>query len=269
MQDLKITIIQSEIAWENPEKNINHFNKKIDEIDSDTDLIILPEVFNTGFPVDPNNFAETLNGKTVNRLRQKAAEKNCVITGSLLIEENKKFYNCLIWMQANGSFKTYKKRHVFQLGDESDLISPGKEKLIVELKGWKICPMICFDLRFPVWSKNQYINNKFEYDLLIYVANWPAQRSYTWKQLLISRAIENLSYVAGVNRVGTDGQGNNYSGNSAVIDPKGKIISNIIPGKEQTETIKLSYKNLESFRNDFNVGYDWDDFKILDRKGKD
>ena len=123
--------------------------------------------------------------------------------------------------------------------------------------------MICFDLRFPVWSKNRFINNEFEYDLLIYVANWPAQRSYPWKQLLISRAIENLSYIAGVNRVGTDGPGNKYSGDSAVIDPKGKVISNIIPDKEQTETIKLSRKELEQFRNDFNVGYDWDNFEII------
>ncbi len=263
MQDLSISIIQSEIVWENPEKNINLFNKKIDDINSDTDLIILPEVFNTGFPVDPKRFAETLNGKTVNWLKQKAAEKNCVITGSLLIKENKKFYNCLIWMQADGNFKTYKKRHVFHLGEESEIISPGKGKLIVELKGWKICPMICFDLRFPVWSKNRFINNEFEYDLLIYVANWPAQRSYPWKQFLISRAIENLSYLAGVNRIGTDNPGNKYSGDSAVINPKGEIISNITPEKEQTETISLSYKNLEQFRNDFNVGYDWDDFEII------
>ena len=264
MQDLKISIIQSEIIWENPDKNINHFNKKIDEIIEETDLIILPEVFSTGFPVDPNNFAETLNGKTISWLKQKASEKNCVITGSILIEENKKFYNCLIWMPADGKFKMYNKRHVFHLGEESDLISPGKEKLIVELKGWKICPMICFDLRFPVWSKNCFINNTFEYDLLVYVANWPAQRSYPWKQLLISRAIENLSYLVGVNRIGTDGEKNNYSGDSAVINPAGKIISNINPGKEQTETIKLSYKNLNQFRNNFNVGYDWDNFEIND-----
>jgi predicted amidohydrolase len=263
MQDLKICVIQSDLVWENVPANLEAFDAKLLQINEDVDLIVLPEVFNTGFPVDPEKFAETINGSSVNWMRKKAKLYNAVVTGSLLVNENGKFYNTLIWMQANGEFQTYSKRHVFHLGDEADTINPGTKQLVCSLNEWNIKPLICYDLRFPVWSKNTFANNKFEYDVLIYVANWPASRSYPWKQLLIARALENQSYVIGVNRIGKDEVGNAYSGDTMIIDPKGQIIANVKPNKEASIVFSLSAKMITDFRNKFNVGYDWDRFEIV------
>ena len=194
-----------------------------------------------------------------------AQRTGAVITGSLLIESNGNFSNSLIWMRPDGSFECYDKRHVFSMGGEHERIRAGADQLTVELKGWKIRPMVCYDLRFPVWSKNRLLKNgEFEYDLAIYIANWPAVRSYPWKQLLIARAIENMSYMLGVNRVGTDGPGNNYSGDSMLVDYKGKVIALADEGKEQDFTQVISLKQLKDFRNKFNVGLDWDEFSLYD-----
>ncbi len=263
MQDLNICVLQSDLIWEDVQGNLNAFDKKLDQIQQPIDLIILPEVFNTGFPVDPEKYTESLDGATTNWMRAKASQLDAVITGSLLIEEGGKFFNTLIWMSPNGQYQTYSKRHVFHLGDEANTISSGKEQLICSLSGWKIKPLICYDLRFPVWSKNTFREEKFEYDVLIYVANWPASRSYPWIQLLIARAIENQSYVIGVNRIGKDEVGNSYSGNSLIIDPKGQIISDIKPNREEIQQLVLSAKMLNDFREKFNVGYDWDRFQLL------
>jgi len=263
MQDLKIYILQSDLIWEDIQANLKAFDKKIAQITRPVDLIVLPEVFNTGFPVDPEKFAEPLSGQTVCWMREKAQQMKAVITGSILMNDEGKFYNTLVWMQPDGNFQIYSKRHVFHLGDEADTINPGNEQLVCNLNGWKIKPLICYDLRFPVWSKNTFRDGKFEYDVLIYVANWPASRSYPWKQLLIARAIENQSYVIGVNRIGKDEKGNSYSGDSLIIDPKGKIISNIKPNQEDICQLNLSAKMLNDFRDKFNVGYDWDAFQIL------
>lgn len=263
MRDLNLAIIQTHILWEDPKGNYDHFLKKINEIEGHPDLIILPEMFTTGFPVDPEKFAEHLNGPTMKWMQQVAAEKDCVLTGSYLIENKGKNYNCLVWMRPDGSFETYYKRHVFHLGLESETISQGAEKLLVELKGWKISPMICYDLRFPVWSKNHYRDGKYHYDLLIFVANWPEVRNYPWKQLLLARAIDNQSYVIGLNRVGTDDNGISYSGDSAVVDPQGKIVAAAEAGKDSVLTATLSYGKMKEFREKFTVGADWDDFEIL------
>lgn len=263
MQDLNICVLQSDLIWEDIQGNLKAFDKKLIEITKPIDLIVLPEVFNTGFPVDPEKYAEPLNGQTVNWMHEKAQQLQSVITGSILIEEDGKFYNTLVWMQPDGNFQTYSKRHVFHLGDEADTINPGKKQLVCNLNGWKIKPLICYDLRFPVWSKNTFQNGKFEYDVLIYVANWPASRSHPWKQLLIARAIENQSYVVGLNRIGKDEVGNSYSGDSLIIDPKGHVISNIKPNKEENFQLRLSWKMINDFREKFNVGYDWDSFQLL------
>lgn len=263
MQDLNIAIIQSDLIWEDIQANLDAFEAKLERLDNNADLIILPEAFNTGFPVDPEKFAETYEGKSVHWMRKRAKQFNAVITGSILISDNGKYYNMLIWMQPDGKFKTYAKRHVFHLGDEADTIEPGQHRLICELKGWKIKPLICYDLRFPVWSKNTFKNEEFEYDLLIYVANWPTPRRYPWKQLLIARAIENQAYAIGVNRIGTDGTGISYSGDSMIIDPKGHILAD---GGENQEVImhySLSATMITDFRKKFNVGYDWDQFQLL------
>lgn len=269
MSDLKVTIIQSNLHWENKEENLKAFSEKISSITTETDLIILPEMFTTGFSMQPEKFAEPLTGRTVQWMHQKANEKNCVITGSFMCEEGGKYFNRLMWMRPDGSFSHYDKRHLFSMGDENNHYSPGNKKIIEEIKGWKICPLICYDLRFPVWSRNKVRNSKFQssfssgsYDLLIYVANWPERRSHPWKTLLLARAIENQCYVVGVNRVGNDPNDIYYSGDSTVINEKGEIISKIKPHEESIATINLKYSDLQKFRKVFPVLKDADDFAL-------
>jgi len=262
MQDLKVTYIQSPLVWEKPEENRNLFSKEINKISEETDLIILPEMFNTGFSMRPEITAEKMNGKTLQWMKEMAEKKSCVITGSLAIEEDGKYFNRLIWMRPDGSYSSYDKRHLFRHGHEQDHYETGTRKLIVELKGWKICPLVCYDLRFPVWSRNRQVNGKASYDLLIYVANWPEVRSFPWKTLLIARAIENQAFVVGVNRVGQDGMNLPHQGDSAVISFKGELLSQINAGKDLAETITLSYQALADFRSAFPVGLDADEFTL-------
>jgi predicted amidohydrolase len=195
-------------------------------------------------------------------MKKMAAEKNCVVTGSIIIEEDGNYFNRLIWMRANGSFETYDKRHLFRYGNEHEHYTAGNKKIIVEINGWKICPLVCYDLRFPIWSRNKFKNGVWDYDLLIYVANWPERRNHPWQTLLLARAIENQCYVAGVNRVGNDGNDVFHSGDSAVINFKGEIISKIKPKEENVETVTLSYPELVEFRKNFPVGLDADPFSI-------
>ncbi|OFY82333.1 MAG: amidohydrolase [Bacteroidetes bacterium RIFCSPLOWO2_12_FULL_35_15] len=284
MNDLKITLIQSNLFWENCDKNLEQFSKKISSVTEQTDLIILPEMFTTGFSMLPEKLAESMTGKTVNWMKEQAHKKQCVITGSFICEENGKYYNRLVWMKPDGTYSTYDKRHLFSMANEDKHYTSGNKKIIEEIKGWKICPLICYDLRFPIWSRNRniphlphnstrppslahYQSHKGDmlpaYDLLIYVANWPARRSFPWKTLLLARAIENQCYVIGENRVGTDGNGIDYSGDSVVIDFKGEILSKTPPHEEFTETISLSYSGLEEFRKQFPVLDDADSFEIL------
>ena len=210
MQDLKILVIQSNLYWEDPEKNRNAFEKIIEAKFDSHHLIVLPETFTTGFPVDPHLFSEKTDGPTIGWMKHISIKYNTVITGTILLQTNDHYANTLIWMCPDGNYSYYEKRHVFSMGGEHEKITPGKEKLVIELMGWKIRPMICYDLRFPVWSKNTYdSNNGFEYDIAIYVANWPEVRNYPWKTLLLARAIENQSFIIGANRVGKDGLDNN------------------------------------------------------------
>jgi predicted amidohydrolase len=259
MNDLKITIIQSELHWEDKVKNLEMFAGKIASVKDPTDLIVLPEMFNTGFSMRPELFAEKMDGATVSWMRYRAKEKNCVITGSFICEEGGNYFNRLVWMRPDGSCETYDKRHLFRMGDEDRHYSAGKNKRIVELKGWKICPLICYDLRFPVWSRNKKENT---YDLLIYVANWPERRSHPWKSLLVARAIENQCYVAGLNRIGNDGNSIYHSGDSAVLNFKGETIAKTEEGKETIQTIALNYSELSEFRKIFPVLLDGDEFEI-------
>lgn len=263
MNDLKITIIQSDLHWENVDANLKMFSQKIASVKEASDLIVLPEMFSTGFTMNNKAVAETMKGKTVSWMRQMAKEKKCVVTGSAIIEEKKKYYNRLIWMLPNGKFKTYDKRHLFRYAGEEKYYAAGKKKLIAELNGWKICPLVCYDLRFPLWSRNRF-NKKGEgqYDLLLYVANWPERRSHPWKTLLMARAMENQAYVVGVNRVGNDGNAVYHSGDSAAINFKGEIISRTKAKEESVETIVLSKKNLVEWRKIFPAWMDSDDFSI-------
>lgn len=258
MKDLQIFCIQTDLVWENPKQNRQHFEQIIQANKTPADLIVLPETFTTGFPVDPRVFAENENGESVAWMRQIATETNSVVTGSLLLTSNSGYSNSLIWMRPDGRFDRYDKRHVFSMGGEHNTILAGKKQLTVQLKGWNIRPMICYDLRFPVWSKNQYNNGVFEYDLALYVANWPTVRSYPWNHLLIARAIENQAFVVGVNRVGKDGLGNDYEGCSKVIDAKGAVLAEAPREKEKAFSVTLSGKELQLFRKKFDVGRDWD-----------
>ncbi len=215
---MKIALIQSSLFWENPNANRNHFEEKINAIDEEVDLIVLPEMFSTGFTMNPSAVSETMQGETVLWLQSLAEAKNSAITGSLVIQENNNFYNRLLFVFPSGEIQFYDKRHLFTLAGEDKIYTSGKDKLIVEYKGWKICPLVCYDLRFPVFARNVE-----EYDVLIYVANWPESRITAWDALLKARAIENMSYTIGVNRVGKDN--NNFEHNQFVL--KIELLSSI------------------------------------------
>jgi len=262
MSDLTLTIIQSEIFWEDSVKNISAFDAKISTISEVVDVIVLPEMFNTGFSINPEKIAEKPLGKTFGWMQEKAFQKNSAVVGSMLIQENDNYYNRLYWVFPDGSHQHYDKRHLFRLGKEWQVFSAGKQKLIIDYKGWKISPFICYDLRFPVWSKNRLINGQYEYDLLIYVANWPAVRKYAWKNLLVARAIENQAYVAGINRVGQDGNAINHSGDSMLVDAKGQIIAQANPYHQEIISIQLSKEELNIYRAQFPLSLDWDEFEM-------
>jgi len=267
--NLKVNIIQSELHWENVDKNLEMFAQKIEAISTPTDIIVLPEMFNTGFSMDSKELAETMDGKTVAWMKSQATTSNAVITGSLIIEEipltggvRGRFFNRLIWVQPDGEIFTYDKRHLFRMAGEHNHFSAGEKRLVVSYKGWRICPLICYDLRFPVWSRNTDDNETPAYDCLIYVANWPAVRKQPWSKLLEARAIENQCYVIGVNRVGKDGKGIAYSGNSVVVNPKGDVISSILENADTTESVDLSLAELNEFREKFPVSLDGDEFTL-------
>ncbi|MEN8839317.1 MAG: amidohydrolase [Flavobacteriales bacterium] len=259
MYDLTVAVIQSEIIWEDIEANLKLFGDKIDSIEKQIDLIVLPEMFTTGFSMN-TGLAEEMDGKTVKWIIDKAKAKNCCIMGSVMLKENGAFYNRMLIAKSDGEILTYDKRHLFTFAGEQNYYSRGEKQVTFELKNWKICPLICYDLRFPVWSRNTS-----EIDLYIYVANWPEVRKKPWSNLLISRAIENISYVVGVNRIGLDGTDKNYSGNSAIIDYKGDEISQIPESKNHIEILTLSKENLNDFRAKFPALSDGDLFKILNK----
>jgi omega-amidase len=236
------------------------FSRKVASIKGEIDLIVLPEMFSTGFSMN-TALAEDQNGAAIKWMKKTAAERDCVVVGSLLIRDRKKHFNRLIWMQPEGEFFTYDKRHLFSLSDEPNAFSSGKERIIVELKGWKICPLICYDLRFPVWSRN-----KGDYDVLLYVANWPERRVQAWKYLLIARAIENQSYVIGVNRVGNDGNDIYHSGDSMVLDPLGNVLYHK-QHEEDISTFELNHEELKKTRKQLPFLKDADEF-VLNPKAK-
>ncbi len=263
MQDLKLTLFQTDLFWEDSEKNIQHFDQLISVSDPDSDLIILPEMFNTGFSINPEKCAEEADGLASGWMKEKAVELNKAITGSILVKEGGKYFNRLFFCYPDGSIKTYDKKHLFRMSEEYKVFDAGRERLVLEYKGWKILPLICYDLRFPAWARNTFRKGFYEYDFMFYVANWPATRSHVWRTLLMARAIENQVFCAGVNRIGKDGHGTDHSGDSMLVGPKGNIISLFEPSKEEVKKLKISYDELQAFRKKFTVGYDWDRFKLL------
>lgn len=253
---MEIAIIQSDLIWENPKSNRVQFEQKINTISQEVDLIVLPEMFSTGFTMFPNDLAETMNGETVKWMQEVAKTKKTAICGSIIVEENANFYNRFVFVHPNGKTETYDKRHLFSLAGEHEQYTQGTEKVIITYKEWKICPQICYDLRFPVFSRNVE-----EYDLLIYVANWPKPRIQAWDALLRARAIENMSFVVGVNRIGLDGNKHEYVGHSIVLDELG---NSIVEAKENDGVLiaTLEKSKMHQTRKNLNFLNDKDEFSI-------
>jgi omega-amidase len=243
MQDLTVTLIQTELFWEDIPANLAMLDKKIEGIFKKTDVIILPETFSTGFTMNVEKAAETMTGSAVSWLVAKAKQKQSHIVGSVIIEEDKKYFNRLVWAKPDGEILTYDKKHLFRMAGENKVFSAGNSHLTVEVNGWKLRTFICYDLRFPIWCRN--IAN--QYDAAIYIANWPAKRAHHWNLLLPARAVENQSYVIGVNRVGEDGKGNAHSGDSTIVEPMGNALFTRVD-VPCIHTAKLSYDKVKEFR---------------------
>ena len=258
MDNLKITVFQGYLFWENIDKNLQNISLRLSGIREKTNLIILPEMFNTGFSMNAENLAEPMDGKTMQWMAKTAAKFESVVTGTLIIKEDDKYYNRLIWMRADGTYDCYDKRHLFALGKEHQTYTAGTKKLIVDLNGWKICPMICYDLRFPVWLRNV----GGEYDLLLIVANWPERRALHWRSLIPARAIENQAYVIGVNRVGHDGNEVYHSGDSTCIDPNGNVVY-YKRDEEDVYTFSIIADEVKKTRRALPFLKDADDFEIF------
>ncbi len=255
MENLKITIIQPDIIWEDIKANLDKYSGILEKVDQ-TDVIIFPEMFTTGFSMHPEKLKETMDGVSVTWMKKLAKEKNASVVGSLIIEDDGETWNRAVWVFPDGNVSCYDKHHLYTMGEEHLHYTGGKEKTIVEFRGWKFFPLICYDLRFPVWSRNAE-----NYDVLIYMANWPSPRHHVWKNLLVARAVENQSYCVGVNRAGSDGAGLNYLGNSVVVSSKG--FADFMEEKEAVRTFDISYSELHNFRNSFPLLNDRDEFKIL------
>ncbi|MFO1408409.1 MAG: amidohydrolase [Steroidobacteraceae bacterium] len=253
---LRVTLVQSDLAWQDPEANRRRLASHFRGLAGHTDLIVLPEMFSTGFTMEAAAHAETMDGPTVGWIREEAAATGCAITGSVVIRDGESCYNRLLWARPDGTLAHYDKRHLFRMAGEHQHYAAGASRLVVEHRGWRICPLVCYDLRFPVWSRS-----RGDYDLLVYVANWPARRAHAWAALLRARAIENLSYVAAVNRIGRDGNGATYAGDSVVLDFLGQPISSE-GGGDRVETAVLDLESLRAYRTSFPAHLDADRFEL-------
>jgi omega-amidase len=264
MQTLRVSLVQGATRWHDAPANREYYGSLVRRVAGQSDLIVLPETFLSGFSNDTHNAAEGMDGEGLAWMRVLAGEVNAVVTGSLAIREGDKVYNRLIWARPDGSFEQYDKRHLFRMAGEHTRYGGGSERLIVELKGWRILPQVCYDLRFPVWIRNRRLESAaggMDYDLVFFVANWPAPRRQPWRTLLRARAIENLAYVVGVNRVGTDGNDLPYAGDSAVIDPVGEPLVEL-GVQEQVVTVSLDPTPLLAHRERFPAWMDADDFTL-------
>ena len=256
MDALRISIIQSDLYWEDKTRNLARFDELLSGIEGRTDLIVLPEMFTTGFSMQPAKLAEPTESQTLEWMREKASHTQAVITGSIIVEEEGQYYNRLLWVHPDGAYQSYDKRHLFALGKEDEHYKAGNSRVITTVKGWAVFPLICYDLRFPVWSRNSD-----NYDLLIYVANWPEVRRQAWSSLLAARAIENQAYTIGVNRIGIDGNGVPHTGDSAIFDYAGECLlhANSVAG---VFTVQIKRKPQDGFRAKLPFLKDRDQFSI-------
>lgn len=257
--NLRISMLQAHITWEDRAENLGYYGDLLQRVSGKSDIAVLPETFTTGFSMNVDALADTMEGETIATIRRWTRSYNLAIAGSFIVREGDACYNRAFFITPQGDEWYYDKHHLFRMAGEDSHFSSGNERLILTYKGWNICLLVCYDLRFPVWSRN--VNN--EYDLLLYVANWPEPRKSVWKTLLQARAIENMAYVCGVNRVGVDGQGVAYRGDSMVIDPRGKKLANAGKREEITRTCTLDYQLLHDFRTRFPAWKDADSFRIL------
>jgi omega-amidase len=262
MSALTFTLIQTNLAWENKPANLAMLEEKIQAIQQRTEIIVLPEMFSTGFSMKCKELAETMEGETVAWMKKVAREKKVIVTGSAIIEEAGNYYNRVIWMLPNGNMGCYNKRHLFAYANEDEHFTAGTKRFIARVKGWKVNMLVCYDLRFPVWARQQTNGDEAEYDVLIYVANWPERRNHAWKTLLQARAIENQCYVIGVNRVGNDGNDIYYSGHSMVINALGEVLYQKTHD-EDVFTITLQKEHLNELRSKFPFLRDADKFNII------
>ena len=254
---LNIIAVQTNIIWENPKVNLISYEKKIDQLEESIDLVVLPEMFSTGFTMQPDRVAEKMDGCSVQWMQETAIAKQVAIVGSLVIEENHQYFNRAIFVRPNGQIQFYDKRHLFTLAGEDKVYTPGENRVIISYKGWRIFPLICYDLRFPVWSR--YSD---DYDLLLYLANWPTTRISAWDSLLKARAIENMTYCIGVNRIGQDANGHQYNGHSAAYDFLGEKIATTLENEEAILTCSFDKMQQESMRKKLNFLSDKDQFMI-------
>lgn len=263
-EELRIVLVQENVQWEDKRANLDHLQNRLASL-KEVDIVVLPEMFTTGFSMNTKELAEDMSGESVSWMKAQAKDLNAVIVGSLIIEDGGQCYNRLVWASPDGKVQHYNKRHLFSFAEEDDFYTAGTDRLIVEWEGWKICPLVCYDLRFPVWSRNQKLDGtstNFEYDLMIYVANWPEARRRPWINLLEARAHENQAYVAGVNRIGTDGNGITYSGDSAVYSPKGNLLTDFEKDESGLRTATILKSELEAFRSKFGAWRDKDTFNL-------
>lgn len=261
MSHLSFTLIQTKLHWEDKAANLSMLEQKIKSIEQGKQIVVLPEMFSTGFSMNPQALAEEMNGTTIQWMKRVAAENKIILTGSVIIKEQNNFYNRLIWMLPNGDAAFYDKRHLFAFAGEHEHYTAGSKRLIASVNGWKIQLQVCYDLRFPVWARQQTTEQP-EYDVLIYVANWPERRKHAWRTLLQARAIENQCYVIGVNRVGEDGNGIYHSGNSMLVDAMGEVLYEK-EHEEEIHTTVLSKEMLDGIRHKLPFLKDGDDFSIL------
>jgi omega-amidase len=265
MSNLSVTIIQTDLHWEDKTANLQMLEEKIKSIKEKTEIVVLPEMFTTGFSMKPELLAETMEGETVQWMKRIAAERKIILTGSIIIDEGGHYFNRLIWMLPNGKYGVYDKRHRFAYAGEDDHYTAGTKRLIASVKGWKINLLVCYDLRFPVWARQQSQPEGPEYDLLIYVANWPEKRAHAWKTLLQARAIENQCYVVGVNRTGKDANDFYYSGESMIVDPMGEVLY-IKKDEEDIFTNTLDKTHLQTVREKLPFLRDADSFQIINEE---
>ena len=257
-----VAAVQTNLFWENSKKNFAHIEQLLKHTNN-IDLIVLPEMFPSGFSMNPISISEPENGPTFKWMQALSREKKAVVIGSVAIRREKKFFNSLLWVTPDGKYNCYDKRHLFRMAGEHNYYEEGKELMLESVASFKCCPLICYDLRFPVWSRNIKKDQSFKYDVLIYIANWPSPRIDAWITLLKARAIENQAFVIGVNRVGVDGNNVDYCGESRIFDPKGDRMDKFESNQEQVEIVHLNKSFLEKYRKDFPVHLDADMFKII------